>query len=64
MKEVTWSPGGLVLFIIRKKIQLQGTFLRNSPFVALDTYHRKKGERESNFSSLRLLPFDESEKER
>lgn len=70
MKEVTWSPGGLVLFIIRKRIQFEETFLCSSPFVALYTYCRRKREGEqkrkgeSNSFSLQLLPFDESEKER
>lgn len=67
MKEVTWSPGGLSAFYYKKKnTAREGIFLWNSPFVALDTYRKRKGEKEkdSNSFSLQLLPFDESEKER
>lgn len=49
MKEVTWSPGGLVVFIIKeKKIQFEEIFLWSSPFVALDTYRRRKREGEKD----------------
>lgn len=73
MKEVTWSSGGLVLFIV-KKIQLEETFLEQ-PFCG--TRHllgkrEREQKRESEILScplslslfLRLLPPDKSEGKR
>lgn len=68
MKEVTWSPGGLVLFIIREKKYSSGEPSSGTALLWHSTPtvggKGRNGERESNSFSLRLLPFDESEKER
>lgn len=60
MKEVTWSSGGLVFFIVKKYGSRKPSW--SSPFVALDTYYgrdrerEQERERERNFLFL-LLSF-------
>jgi len=63
MKEVTWSLGGSVLFVIKKKYRSPG----NLPGAALlwpSTHSEKKKGRAFLALPLRLLSFDESGRER
>lgn len=55
MKEVTWSSGGLVLFIV-KKIQLEKTFLE-AALLWHSTPTREETEKESEIFSSSLSLF-------
>lgn len=72
MKEVTWSSGGLVLFIVKKYSSRKSSW--KQPFCGTRgvTPTRKETEKEneifssslSSFFFLRLLPLDKSDRKR